>query len=397
MHIRERPFWKNSLTGLLGTHRESRGSPGSTVLRERGSQRYANPWRRCASSGESRWPVFFFYRTDALRNSIYPVIATLAYQIIQLFPETKEPIAHAVDLNPLIFEQSFETQLEVLIVTPIRHLQISETLLLIIDGVDECTGNEIQTNLIRTFSKLLQKRDLPIIVLFGSRRETQIQMAFNAREIDSILKQIPLDNNYHAEEDIQRFLVDRFDDIKLTHPLRKHLRHDWPSTEHVQEIVKKSSGQFVYASVVIKFVSVSSSSPSTQLDIVRGLRPAGRATPFAELDALYHYIFSQVEDIAAALRILAYRFFSGFSVNELLYFFNITEEDMESILAALTSVLSYDANTYKIVFHHASLPDFLCDKQRSQQYCIFEMCTDLTILWFKNTASNDFGVPGTGE
>ncbi len=131
-------------------------------------------------------------------NTIDPVIATLAYQIIQLFPETKQLIVHSIESHPLIFEQTFETQLEVLIVAPIRQLHISETLLLIIDGVDECSGYKIQTNLIHSFSKLLQNRDLPLTVLFGSRRETQIQMAFNAREIDSILKQIPLDNNYHA-------------------------------------------------------------------------------------------------------------------------------------------------------------------------------------------------------
>ena len=99
---------------------------------------------------------FFFFRTDPTRNTIDPVIATLAYQIIQLFPETKELIAQSIESNPLIFEQTFETQLQVLIVAPIRHLHISETLLLIIDGIDECTGAEIQINLIRTFSKLLQ-------------------------------------------------------------------------------------------------------------------------------------------------------------------------------------------------------------------------------------------------
>ena len=132
-------------------------------------------------------------------------------------------------------------------------------------------------------------------------------MAFNARDMDSILKQMPLDNNYQAAEDIHRFLVDSFDNIKLTHPLRNYLKPEWPSAEHLQEIVNKSSGQFVYASVVMKFVSVPSSSPSTQLDIVRGLRPAGRATPFAELDALYRHIFLQVEDITTVLMMLASR------------------------------------------------------------------------------------------
>ena len=333
---------------------------------------------------------FFFFRTDPTRNTIDSVIATLAYQIIQLFPKTKDLIVHSIESHPLIFEQTFETQLEVLIVAPIQHLKISETLLLIIDGVDECTDAKIQTDLIRTFSKLLEYRDLPIIVLFGSRRESQIQMAFNARDMDSILKRVPLDNNYQAAEDIHHFLVDRFADIKLTHPLHEDLKPEWPVAEHLQEIVNKSSGQFVYASVVIKFISIPSSNPMKQLDIVRGLRPAGRATPFAELDALYRHIFLQVEDITTVLRMLTFTLIADYThLDQQAYFFNITKEDTKSILAPLTPVLSCD-HRGRITFHHASLPDFLWDKERSQEYCISEIGTDLAILWFKNAASNRF-------
>ncbi len=148
---------------------------------------------------------FFFFRTDATRNNIDPVVATLAYQLIQVFPATKELIVHSIEANPLIFEQTLATQLDVLIVTPIRRLQLSDTgvkLVLIIDGVDECAGEGAQTDLIPAFSKLLQAKDLPVVVLFGSRRESHLQIVFNARDMDTILKQVPLDNNYRAEEDI---------------------------------------------------------------------------------------------------------------------------------------------------------------------------------------------------
>ena len=221
-------------------------------------------------------------------------------------------------------------------------------------------------------------------------------MAFNARDMGNILKLIPLDNNYRAAKDIHRFLVDRFNVIKITHPLRKHFKPEWPTAEHVQEIVNKSSGQFVYASVVIKFVSVPSSSPSKQLDIVRGLRPAGRATPFAELDALYRHIFLQLEDTEAALCILAYSLLGQYdNLHNTAYFFGIAEEEFESILAPLTSVLSCE--TDRIAFHHTSLPDFLWDKERSREYCISGLATELSKIWFINAASNRFNVPGKGK
>ncbi len=66
---------------------------------------------------------------------------------------------------------------------------------------------------------------------------------------------------------------------------------------------------------------------------------------------------------------------------------------MASILAGLTSVLSYDAETGEIFFYHTSLPDFLWDKkERSQNICVFEMCTDLSILWFQNAGPNHFHI-----
>ncbi|KJA20950.1 hypothetical protein HYPSUDRAFT_100372, partial [Hypholoma sublateritium FD-334 SS-4] len=207
---------------------------------------------------------FFFFRTDPTRNTIDPVIATLAYQIIKLFPETKEFIVRSIESDPLIFEQTFATQLDVLIVTPIRRLQVSGmnlTLLLIVDGVDECTDDATQVDLIHTFSKLLQHRDLPLIILFGSRLESQLQMAFNTWDMGGILKTLPLDHRYQAEDDIQHFLVESFDNIKRTHPLRKRLATAWPAMEHVEQIVEKSSAQFIYASVVVKFVSMPSSNP----------------------------------------------------------------------------------------------------------------------------------------
>ncbi len=248
---------------------------------------------RCIQSG-ILVASFFFFRTDSTRNTIDPLVATLAYQIIQLLPQTKDHIVHAIESNPLIFEQTFEAQFDMLIVRPLQSLQIYNPglkIVLIIDGVDECNGKNAQTSLIRTIAQLVLPRDAPFKVLFGSRRENQILMSFNARNMDSILTQIPLDDNYKPEEDILHFLNERFDEIKQTHPFRGSLCADWPSPSHVQEIVCKSSGQFIYASVVINFISDPSSSPSARLEIIRGLRPKGRLTPFAQLDAIYCYIF----------------------------------------------------------------------------------------------------------
>ena len=337
---------------------------------------------------------FFFFRTDNSRNTIDTLVATLAYQIIQLLPETKKHIVEAIESNPLVFQQTFEAQVDLLVVRPLLLLRISDpawTLFLIVDGVDECDGKDTQMSLIRTMAKLLRSKNVPVIVLFGSRRESQLLMAFDSREMTGILKQLPLDDNYRADEDILRFLNDSFDEIKQTHPFRKRLAADWPSPDHIQEIVEKSSGQFIYASVVIKFLLSPSANPSIRLDIIRGLRPTGRLTPFAQLDALYRHIFLQVDDLPTTLAFLAYYIFGrsdGLSIAS--YFFELEEPEVESMFVPLASVILCDVEANKIIFHHASLPDFLRNEARSGAYCINTLATPLSIRWFKTAESGRF-------
>ncbi len=295
-----------------------------------------------------------------------------------------------------MFEQTFEAQLDQLIVRPLRLLQLSApkwTLLLIVDGVDECNGHDTQMSIIRTMARIRQTKNLHLIVLFGSRRESQLLMAFDSREITEILKQLPLDNNYKSEEDIRRFLDDTLLEIKQTHPFRKGLAVDWPSPVHIQEIVDKSSGQFIYASVVMKFLFSPSVNPSIRLDIIRGLRPKGRLTPFAQLDALYRHIFSQVDDlqVPATLEYLAYLIFGNTqSLRVTSYFFELEYADVESMFSPLASVILCDVEEQKITFHHASLPDFLCDKARSGKYCINTFAAPLSIRWFNAVAQGRF-------
>ncbi len=69
---------------------------------------------------------------------------------------------------------------------------------------------------------------------------------------------------------------------------------------------------------------------------------------------------------------------------------------MRAILAPLASVLG-DLNEDELKFSHASLPEFLRSKERSREYCIDALPTQLSILWFDNLASGQFPMlaPGT--
>ena len=102
--------------------------------------------------------------------------------------------------------------------------------------------------------------------------------------------------------------------------------------------------------------------------------------PFKELDALYSYIFSCVEDLAITLKILGFLFFGELSMLDLPNtphflgpFVGLDEEaDVHSHLSELHSILHIpplpNPDELEVRPMHASLQDFLVDRLRSKKY-----------------------------
>ncbi|KAF9480412.1 hypothetical protein BDN70DRAFT_856948 [Pholiota conissans] len=322
---------------------------------------------------------FFFFRNDPSRNNVSPFIPTVVYQLLQAIPEVLDTVMRVIERNPLIFDESLESQIQQLIVQPLLQLPcgMSRPFVIFIDGLDECTDRGHQVNLIRVLGTISSRRELPLIFLIASRREPQIEAAFVRRSVSSLLHIQALDNAdiEQTSSDIREFLNSEFNDIKQTH-LRKHLiPNNWPSTSAVEEIVEKSSGQFIYALVVIKYVSSPRGNPARQLDIVRNvlLRTASVQNPFAHLDALYRYILSQVERIEDVFDVLAYALLTEITdIPNIENAFEHPTGEVEVLLADFAALIACESyyNSTQIKFLHKSLPDFLLDKSRSEEFYI---------------------------
>ncbi len=334
---------------------------------------------------------FFFFRTDSSRNTIDPVVATLLNQLIKQIPGLVSIVIPRIQEDPLIFKQSFETQFETLIYEPIRQLFLEapfqKAVVILLDGVDECNGDNNQETLIRTLIRLLDLKAVPIIVLFASRTENQIKAQFQLPKAQKITHLLALDNNYRTDKDIRTFLNDSFADICASHPFSHFIPTEWPSPTLVHEIVTKSSGQFIYASVVLKFVSAPRSHPVSQLDIVRGLKPVGTLTPFSQLDALYQHILSSVQDLDLTTLVLAHLIFDPISdcPPTIADNLGISKEMLSLVFADLSSVIEVRipvpwGTKPQAHFLHASLPDFLLDPTRSGQYYIERAAWSTRIL-----------------
>ncbi|KDR67212.1 hypothetical protein GALMADRAFT_80086 [Galerina marginata CBS 339.88] len=338
---------------------------------------------------------YFFSRADPTRNNARSLIATIAYQASIRFPDIRDHIIQTVDLDPFIFTRSLDAQILALIVEPLQDridAAAAAPRVVIIDGLDECGDKTDQVKILSAISTTLRLHRLPLIFLIASRPEHDIRHSFNIGYLREITTRIALNEDYLPSDDIRLFLQDKFTEIKDTHAFKWHIPPTWPSPEILESLVDKSSGQFVYASTVVKFILSSRHRPHLRLDIVLGLCPADREMPFAELDALYRHILSSAEDHESVLRILTLHFRQSYGiidVRNIEQILSLNPGDVLWLLCDLTSLISVEDQSDDNGTHwqtlnafHASLQDFLLDYSRSQDFYIGDpsLCAELAHL-----------------
>jgi hypothetical protein len=321
---------------------------------------------------------FFFSRNSAGRDNAMQFITTLAYQLSHSIPEMKAAVVKALEDDPLLLSRSLDAQAHGLIIGPLNNAVLmsrskkilkSRPRLVIVDGLDECGKPKDQRYLLEVLSAIAKQMSYPLLFLVASRPEQAIRDAFNKEALRTLTTRLALDDAYEADSDIRIFLQSKFDEIKQSHPAGGDLPEPWPSWEELGWLVEKSSGQFIYASTVVKFVDSSHHLPQDRLDIVFGLAQPEIATPFAELDALYHQIFSSVVYIEKALEILTVlMFFKDLPPRPSLLdvFLSYKPGMTRMIFSDLHSVLRLPPAEEKegeIKIMHASLSDFLLDRE----------------------------------
>ncbi|KAF5326848.1 hypothetical protein D9619_005054 [Psilocybe cf. subviscida] len=319
----------------------------------------------------------FFFRSDATRNHAQPLVATLVYQLRRYYPALDELLADCLTATSLICKASIDEQLRQLIASPIQIIRHSSSthqpIILIIDGLDECDNERTQEQILGALHALVAEDSSPFRVLVASRAEHHLVMSFN--KTGASVESIFLNDEYRPEEDIRCFVIAKFSEIKGVHSLARTLGEHWPARENIDKITKKSSGQFIYAATVMRFIQCSPASPALSLSTVLRTRPSSDHGPLAQLDALYSHIFSKVHNMQMLRLILGAHFITAGkhfgSVGSLMRLAGYDEIEIESSLADLAAIVQVVPGVHtELVFYHASLSDYLQDRSRSGIYHI---------------------------
>jgi hypothetical protein len=355
---------------------------------------------------------FFCSRSVSGRNEKTYLITTIVSQLIVAIPGMREHVGNALHKDHSLLSRSLETQLMALIVKPLELARsqadigadISDTDFLhshpkfiILDGLDECGDSTSHQSVLRLILVAISKYNLPFFFLVASRPEQKIREAFNESAMSRLTVRLALDDKYLPDKDIRTFLVSKFQDIKKRHPSGTSLP-SWPSENDIKRLVQKSSGQFIYASTVIKFIDSHRHWPPDRLDIIFGILPRGKTTPFAEIDALYSYILSAASDnIEKILDIFTVLLFLRTSHPEWMQvvpflesFLSYRTGEIFMVLSDMHSIISVpspDQLNTAIQFLHASLGDFLVDRSRSGEDFFLDpgVAHRKIAMWMMNT------------
>ena len=351
---------------------------------------------------------FFFANGVPGRGQGSALFPTLSYQIGMNLPVVREFINLAMMADPSLPTKSMDIQMQALIISPLLSslYQPTHAATIIIDGLDECQGSAVQKAILSLIANAKSSFPLPLRFLIASRPEFWIRDSFNQQPLFGMTQRINLSESGNALDDIKKYLQAGFSEIYANNlDVMAMVQSPWPSSEVIDRLAQEASGQFVYASTVLKFVGSSSPfcDPKHQLEVLCGAGPS-RATALSDLDTLYTKILSIYPRPDTLVRALAGIVVLGPSSQQAIsYFMDVRHDELALILRATSSLVDiftinvkvddedldaiYRLDTH-IKFYHLSTSDFLVDSNRSGPFCvnlqssydfIFRRCLNLTI------------------
>ncbi|KAF8069270.1 hypothetical protein FPV67DRAFT_1116028 [Lyophyllum atratum] len=320
---------------------------------------------------------FFFCRGRPGRDSIDRLFTTIAYQLAMSIPDLRPAVQQVLVDDPSILHQLITIQIQRLIVEPLQILTSSWKptfpSLIVVDGLDECSGRENQSQILSYILMLVSLPTFPLRLLIVSRPEYNIRNAFEKSPLSEFTsKPISLYGDYRSRQDIRLYLLHEFARICASdrhEPWMTVVAKPWPSDPIVDLLVKRSDGYFIYAATLVRFVDQEYLSPVEQLKIILNPSPSN-CRAFGELDGLYHQVLATIPD-TKAMKVVLGAILLGVYLADITELFCLQPGQVSTIQRGLLCVIFMEDRIHGLGHPiHKSFPDFVFDPARSGHFHI---------------------------
>jgi hypothetical protein len=309
--------------------------------------------------------TFFIDRQVADRTDPHRIIQSLAYDLAERESGRLHALWSALRAKPTIRDMPLREQIQALIKRPLDGTY-SDTLVIVIDGLDECVPSNAALLLSTLVDCLAGFR---IKLLVSSRMDHDIDTSFDIiPHTQILLQEQPVEE---IKKDVRLYWEHSLDELC---PPRGDA--DWRNSVSLDRLADLTGYLFIYATTIIKMIRNVKHNRTEALTKV-----LGKSNPFPEadkhnlLDDLYLRILSQAisdydgtvnpESVLLLRDILEVVIFAKNplpprALSELL---NIEMDELDGYLFALVSVLVIpDANRSDGVIRplHQSFADFVC-------------------------------------
>ncbi|KXN92049.1 hypothetical protein AN958_10036 [Leucoagaricus sp. SymC.cos] len=251
----------------------------------------------------------FFFSSLHARDDPRRLFTSLAYQISTISQPYRDILDNKIRRDETVLSKSMAWQFEELIASPLRELSRNGLNLgekaVFIDGLDECTGTDVQVEIIQIILTSVQCRSTPFRWALFSRAEPHIEASFSRVDVSSLsFHVISIPVSRAIDREIKAFLRYGFQEILRRHNLSA--APQWPTEAVLDILVNASAGLFIYAATVLRFVGKSNlAGPEELLQMVVSAINTGSemlttgvaaTNPFEALDTFYLLIMHQIPD-----------------------------------------------------------------------------------------------------
>ena len=235
--------------------------------------------------------------------------------------------------------------------------------------------------------------------LIASRPESHIAEIFRTHPLDRHHQPITLVDDYQTKQEMRQYLRSGFNEIwERRFELMFTVKKPWPLENELSTLVYRASGQFLYASTVLRFVDSDECHPVQQLALILQ-RQSGYAIAFSTMDELYSLILESCpckQNYPSFFRSLVIRrvasrsFYVSPSLANYVILSGLQPHDILLLLRWLPAIIQFkwpqqedlpdgwpleafmQHYSPELAVYHASFIEFLTDRSRSGKFYIHE-------------------------